>query len=158
MKLSDVDDREILKNLSSDFPLVKKPYEFLAKKMGIKENDLISALKRMKKEGKLRRIAAILNHKMVSYLYNGMVVWKVKEDEVEEKGRIMASFPEVSHCYEREKSELWDYNLYTMIHTRNEKEFFEKIKEISERTNIKDYKVFLSKREFKKVGLSLKNE
>ncbi len=158
MKLSLVDEKEILKKIPSDFPLVERPYGIIAENAGMEEKDLIGILRQMREDGKLRRIAAILNHRKVSYLYNGMVVWKVKEEEVEEKGKIMASYPEVSHCYEREKSGFWDYNLYTMIHTKNEREFFEKVKEISEKTGIKEYRVFLSKREFKKTGLSLKNE
>ncbi|MCX7856644.1 MAG: Lrp/AsnC family transcriptional regulator [Deltaproteobacteria bacterium] len=153
-----MDEREILRKIPADFPLTEKPYEILAKSLGMEEMELIFALKRMKEEGKIRRIAAILHHRKVSYLYNGMVVWKVKDDEVEEKGKIMASFPEVSHCYERETSGFWDYNLYTVIHTKNEREFYEKVKEISEKTGLKDFKIFLSKREFKKIGLSLKHE
>jgi DNA-binding Lrp family transcriptional regulator len=153
-----VEEKEILRKIPSDFPLVLRPYRTLAKKVGIGEKKLINLLKRMKEEGKLRRIAAILFHRRVSYLYNGMVVWNVKEEEVEEKGRIMASYPEVSHCYERERGGLWNYNLYTVIHAKNEKDFYEKVREISERTGLRDYKIFLSKREFKKIGLSLKNE
>ncbi|MCS7280016.1 MAG: Lrp/AsnC family transcriptional regulator [Desulfobacterota bacterium] len=149
---------DVLRKIPADFPLVKRPYEALAKSIGMEETDLIDALKRLKKEGKLRRVAAILQHRKVSYLYNGMVVWKVKEEEVEEKGKIMASYPEVSHCYEREKAGFWDYNLYTVIHTRNESEFYEKVKEISRATGLYDYKIFLSKREFKKTGLSLKDD
>ncbi|MCX8021222.1 MAG: hypothetical protein N2745_00420 [Syntrophorhabdaceae bacterium] len=143
----------LLKDIPSDFPLVKRPYEELAKKAGLDEKTLIEELKRLKAEGVIRRIAAILYHRQAKYTHNAMVVWKVKEEDVDKVGPIMASFPEVSHCYEREKGGYWDYNLYTMIHGKSQKECEEIVKNISEKVGIFDYRIFISKREFKKIGL-----
>lgn len=152
-----MDLKEILRKIPADFPITERPYKEIARKAGMKESEILESLRVMKEKGLVRRVCAILSHRKVSYNWNGMVVWKVPEGEVEEKGRIMASHENVSHCYERESSGFWDYNIYTMIHARTKEEFFRVIEEISEATGIKDYKVFLSKREFKKVGLSLKD-
>lgn len=153
-----MDPKELLKKIPADFPIVQRPYEEIAKHAGMKEEEILESLKEMKERGLLRRVSAILSHRKVSYTWNGMVVWRVPDDEVEEKGRIMASHENVSHCYERESYGFWDYNLYTMIHAKTKREFFRIVEDIARLTGIRDYKVFLSKREFKKVGLSLKDD
>lgn len=153
-----MDLKEILRKIPSDFPITQRPYKEIAKKAGLTEEEILDSLRVMKEKGMLRRVAAILSHRKVSYNWNGMVVWRVPEEEVEEKGRIMASHKNVSHCYERESSDFWDYNLYTMVHAKTKREFLEVVRELTRLTGIEDYKIFLSKREFKKVGLSLRDE
>ncbi|HPP05884.1 MAG TPA: hypothetical protein PLW88_00835 [Syntrophorhabdaceae bacterium] len=151
-------DREFLKNIPEDFPLTIDPYDELAKKCAMNTDDLIERLDALKKAGTIRRIAAVLYHRNVSYTYNAMVVWRVEEDEVDEIGKKMALFPEVSHCYERDTGGYWKYNLYTMIHGKSKKECFDIVGRLSQHTGIKDFKVFFSKREFKKTSIRVINE
>ncbi len=146
---------KLLKNLPSDFPLVKNPYEEIAGVMGTNEEELIDRLKRLKNDGVIRRIAAILYHRRASYTHNVMVVWNTGEFDVDKIGAVMASFPEVSHCYERDRGGYWDYNLYTMIHGRSMQECKDIVNRISEKTRIIDYKMFYSMREFKKTALTV---
>jgi len=143
----------LLKHIPSDFPLVKRPYKVLGKRAGVDEETIIEALNRLKEEGVIRRIAAILYHRQAKYTHNAMVVWKVKDEDVDRIGLTMASFPEVSHCYEREKGHYWEYNLYTMIHGKSLEDCKEIVNRISKEVGISDYKMFISKREFKKIGL-----
>lgn len=149
---------QILKKLPSDFPLTKNPYKKIALGIGISEDELIERLARLKKEGVIRRIAAILYHRKVSYTHNAMVVWNTGVSDAEKIGEIMASFPEVSHCYERGRGGYWEYNLYTMIHGRNAGECNDIAQRISEKIGIKDYQMFFSKREFKKIALTVSHE
>lgn len=149
---------EILKKLPSDLPLTESPYKEIAEKMGIEEDELIRELSRLKNDGIIRRIAAILYHRKASYTHNAMVVWKVEEFNVENAGKVMASFPEVSHCYERDRGGYWDYNVYTMIHGKSIEECNDIARRISEKTGIKDYRMFFSKREFKKTALTMNHE
>ena len=149
---------KILKGTPSDFPIMENPYEEIAGKIGITEIELLSALKKLKEEGIIRRIAAVLYHRMASYTYNAMVVWKVEDTDVEHIGNIMASFPEVSHCYERDTGAYWNYNVYTMIHGKSLKDCKNIANRISEKTCIGDFKMFLSKREFKKIPLRVIQE
>jgi siroheme decarboxylase len=149
---------EILKGVPSDFPITENPYREMAEKQRMSETDLISGLTKLRREGIVRRIAAILYHRKASYTHNAMVVWKVEEVDVERIGGIMASFPEVSHCYERETGGYWDYNLYTMLHGKSLKECEDIAKRISEETGIQDFRMLLSKREFKKTALRIIHE
>jgi siroheme decarboxylase len=143
----------ILRNVPSDFPITENPYKEMAEKHHMSEADLISGLIKLKQEGIIRRIAAILYHRKAAYTHNAMVVWKVKEADVERIGGIMASFPEVSHCYERETGGYWEYNLYTMLHGKSLRDCEDIANQISQKTGTKDFKMFFSKREFKKTAL-----
>lgn len=150
--------REFLKNIPEDFPLSIEPYDQIAKNCSMNTDDLIKTLKEMLKIGTIRRIAAVPYHRNISYTYNAMVVWSVKKEDIDEVGKKMALFPEVSHCYERDTGGYWTYNLYTMIHGKTKKECFETVERISRKTGVKDFKVFFSKREFKKTSLRVINE
>ena len=95
---------KILKSVPGDFPIIDRPYKEMADKAGISEAELLSELNKLKEEGIIRRIAAILYHRKALYTHNAMVVWKVMDDDVERVGGVMALIPEVSHCYERENN------------------------------------------------------
>jgi DNA-binding Lrp family transcriptional regulator len=148
---------QILKKLPSDFPLTENPYKEIALGIGISEDELIEKLARLKNEGVIRRIAAILYHRKASYTHNAMVVWNA-ENDIEKTGEIMASFQEISHCYERDRGGYWQYNIYTMIHGKSMKECNDIAQRISEKVGIKDYLMFFSKREFKKIALTVSHE
>jgi siroheme decarboxylase len=146
---------KILKCVPGDFPIIERPYKEMADKAGMDETELLSGLNNLKKEGIIRRIAAVLYHRKASYTHNAMVVWKVKDEYIDRVGGIMASIPEVSHCYEREKGDYWDYNVYTMIHGKSLEDCKGIAGRISDRTGIKDFQMFFSKREFKKIPLRI---
>lgn len=148
----------ILQAIPYDFPICKKPYENIAKEADISEAKLINILKDLRTKGVIRRIAAILYHRKAAYMYNAMVVWEVPEDDIEKTGKIMAGFPEVSHCYERERGDYWGYNIFTMIHSRTFEGCTNIALRIAEKTGINTYEMFLSKREFKKTSLMVNSE
>ena len=148
----------LLRAIPYDFPVCEKPYENIAKVAGVNEGKLINILNEFKKKGVIRRIAAILYHRKAAYMHNAMVVWEVPEEDIEKIGRIMAGFPEVSHCYERERGSYWGYNIFTMVHSRSLEGCADIIKRISEKTGIDKYEMFMSKREFKKTSLMVNND
>jgi siroheme decarboxylase len=147
--------KKVLSKLPSQFPLTGRPYKEMAEKIGMNEDELIRALKSLKASGVLRRAAAVLHHRKVFYSHNTMVVWKVDEKDVEKTGAVMASFPEVSHCYERDTGGYWPYNLYTMVHSKCYEDCMKSIERIASKTGINDYRIFFSKREFKKTSFSM---
>jgi DNA-binding Lrp family transcriptional regulator len=150
--------KKILAKIPSQFPLTERPYREMARTMGMSEDKLIDTLKSLKASGALRRISAVLAHRKVAFSHNAMVVWKVNEMNVEKIGAVMASFPEVSHCYERDTGDYWSYNLYTMIHGKSYDDCIKSIERIARKTGIKDYRILFSKREFKKTSFSVNHE
>ncbi|MFQ5976323.1 MAG: Lrp/AsnC family transcriptional regulator, partial [Candidatus Hydrothermarchaeales archaeon] len=70
-------------------------------------------------------------------------------------GKIMASFPEVTHCYERPTFDDWEHNVFTMIHGYTDEECEDVIRRIREKTGISDHVIIYSEKEFKKVGVRI---
>jgi DNA-binding Lrp family transcriptional regulator len=101
--------------------------------------------------GIMRRFAAILRHREAGFTANGMVVWKVPENRIDEVGYKLASFSEVSHCYRRPVYPDWQFNLFSMIHARTFEGAEKMAFEMSAAIGIRDYRILFSSREFKKV-------
>lgn len=150
--LTDI-DKKIISILQDDLPLVEAPYELIARKIGIGEEELIARIKRMKELGVLRRFGATLRHQKVGYVANAMSAWVVPRDKVEEVGKTLASYPQVTHCYERTPKGGLPYNLYAMIHGRSPEDCERIAREVAERTGITDYVLLFSSRENKKSSM-----
>ena len=104
----------------------------------------------------MRRFAAVLNHRSAGFGANGMAVWKVPEDRVDEIGAMMAGFQAVSHCYRRPTYPDWPYNLFSMVHARSMDLCEEAIAALAEETRLthpSDRTVLYSTYEFKKIRL-----
>ena len=80
-----------------------------------------------------------------------MGVWVVPDEKIEQAGKTMASFAEVSHCYQRPTYPDWPYCLYTMIHARTQAECQAIAGRISGATDIREYALLRSLHEFKKA-------
>jgi siroheme decarboxylase len=135
-----------------EIPIDKEPFKRIAEKLGIEEKQVHDFIDKYSKSGHIRRLAAVLIHQKAGKQGNAMVVWKVPPDRVDEVGKIMSTFNEVSHCYERELIPLWDNNVYSMIHGNNDEEVKKTAEKISKATGIKDYELLFSVREFKKTS------
>jgi siroheme decarboxylase len=150
--------KNILAKIPSQFPLTNRPYKEMAEAIEMSERELINTLKSMKASGVLRRVGAVLAHRKASYSYNAMVIWKVDEKDIERTGAVMASFPEVSHCYERDTGGYWPYNLYTMVHGKRYEDCMKSVERMAIKTGMNDYRILFSKRELKKTSFSVNHE
>jgi DNA-binding Lrp family transcriptional regulator len=85
---------------------------------------------------------------------NAMIVWQVPEDRIEDVGVIMASFPEVTHCYQRPvRLPDWPHNLFTMVHGRTREECREIASRLAEAAGIDGYRMIFSTAELKKSSM-----
>ena len=101
----------------------------------------------------IRRFGAAIKHNKTGFSANAMGVWSCPDDRVEEVGPIMASFKEVSHCYERPSAPTWPANLYTMIHGHSRQECVEIAERIREATGLPEPRLLYSVKEFKKTSM-----
>ena len=147
------DDVRIIKEVQEDFPLISNPYSYLAKRAGVKTQELLDCLVNLNKHGVMRRVAAILHHRQAGFKANAMGVWKVPIDKIEEIAPVMASLKSVSHCYRRPTYPDWPYSLFTMIHGKTAKDCESIIKSLSDMSGIKEYDSLYSSKEYKKTRL-----
>jgi len=152
----DENDKAILKTLQSGISLVSQPFAEIAKKIGVDEKEVLLHIQQLLDKGVIRRFGASIRHRKVGITANAMIVWKVPQVRVEEVGRKIAEFKEVTHCYERRIIPgRWEYNVFSMVHGRSKKMCKEVAKKISESTGINDYVLIFSEREFKKTGVGI---
>ena len=145
-------DRRILAVLQEGLPMSQTPYKDMAKRIGIEVDELLAVLKDWKKQGKLRRIGAIVNHFKVRLSAGAMVVWQVEPERIVQIGQTFAGFKEVSHAYERRTSENWPYNLYTMVHGKSAEDLEQVIKRMSQACDVLNYRILVTEKELKKVA------
>jgi len=121
----DAIDRKIILASQGGLPLVSRPYHALAEQVGIPADDVMARMQRMLENGVIRRIAAVPNHYALGFKANGMTVWNVADERIDELGRSIGKLEFVSHCYHRPRHlPEWPYNLFAMVHgaTREEVE------------------------------------
>jgi DNA-binding Lrp family transcriptional regulator len=82
-----------------------------------------------------------------------MVAWQVDEKDIDTVGEKMAAFRAVSHCYRRAPKDDWPYNLYTMVHAKDEDACREIARNISAETAIDNYTLLFSREELKKTSM-----
>ena len=82
-------------------PLEPEPYAAVAESVGCDTPIVLSRLHRMLNIGSVRRIGAVPNHYALGYRGNGMTVWDVPDERVDELGEQVGALDFVSHCYRR---------------------------------------------------------
>ncbi len=145
------EDILLIRELQKDIPIVPSPYAEIAARAGTTTERLIERTKIFQEQGKMRRFAAVLNHRNAGFISNAMGVWDVPEERVLEVGPVMAAFPEVSHCYQRPTYPDWPYSIFTMVHAKSDEECKDILTRISEKTGVANYDALFSTREYKKV-------
>ena len=146
-------EKKIIAFIQGDIPICERPYLEIAHKIGVDEETVLAVLKDLNDRGMIRRFGATLRHQNTGFTANAMVAWQVPEERVETVGRKMAENPAVSHCYRRDPSETWPYNLYTMVHAGDPGACRAIAKTISEQTGVAVYTILFSKKELKKTSM-----
>jgi len=151
-------EKALVRVLQNDLDTVERPFEAVAARLrsGGVSADEAWAIERTRawvESRVIRRFGAAIKHHKTGFSANAMGAWIVPEDRVEEVGAIMASFREVSHCYERPTTPTWPNNLYTMIHGRTRDECVEVARRIREATGLPEPRLLYSTREFKKTSM-----
>lgn len=146
-------DIAAIRELQEDVPLEPQPYLGMARRLGISEEEFLATAARLKTQGYMRRMAAVLHHREAGFRANAMGVWVVPPERAEDVGQVMASFKGVSHCYRRPTYPDWPYSIFTMVHGQDVAGCQEVIDAMARATGIADYALLYSTKEYKKVRL-----
>ena len=147
-------DRRIINSLQDDLPLIADPFAPLAESLNMSIDRFLQHSRSLLQRGIIRRYGASINHYKAGYKANAMTCWVVPRRRVEDIGRKLASFRQISHCYERETNGLWRYNIYTMVHSGSKTGCAQIITKMSGDTGLTDYTVLYSTKEFKKTRIT----
>jgi DNA-binding Lrp family transcriptional regulator len=146
-------EKRVIAAIQGNIEVTIRPYRQIAKSLNIPEKRLLEILQNLCVRGVIRRFGATIRHQKSGFTANAMVAWQVEEDLIETVGKIMAGFRQVSHCYQRNPTGGWPYNLYTMIHARDEASCRETARKMAEKSGVADYALLFSRRELKKTSM-----
>ncbi|HOJ33547.1 MAG TPA: Lrp/AsnC family transcriptional regulator [Candidatus Hydrogenedentes bacterium] len=141
----------LLQALEKPLPLVSKPFEEVARQIGIPEDVVLERIRSWLAQGTLRRFGARVAHNRIGYTANGMSVWNVPDEQRDQVGQVIAAFPEVSHCYARPRATDWPYNVFAMIHGARKEDVLDVAQKIAQKIKVTDYQVLFTVRELKKT-------
>jgi len=98
----DATDLAILDALQDDIPLVPRPWEAVAERLGITEAVLLARMKRLEEAGIIRGISPVLESRHLGLHAATLVALHVPDGRTEEVADVISSCPEVSHNFMRE--------------------------------------------------------
>ena len=150
--------RRIIRAIQGNTQIRPDYFAAIADQAGMSEWDLLSMLEIWRRQGRLKRIGLVPNHRTIGYSVNGMCCFRINGD-TSLAGRALAEMDEVTHCYERPAIAEFPYNLYAMIHCRTQSEAdgrFGALKErLSSLENPPSASVMLvSTKEYKKTSMT----
>jgi DNA-binding Lrp family transcriptional regulator len=148
--MSDEIDKKVLSVIQEPIELVVEPFAPFAKKLGTDTETVLQKIKTLINAGVVRRFAGIVKHNKAGFGYNAMVAFEVEDNLCDKAGEKLSCFPFVSHCYKRTPYSDWPFNLYVMMHARDENEFNERISLLKNHVQCKSVQVLQSLKEYKK--------
>ena len=149
MPLIDDINRSILNRIQSDFPLTPRPYLTIAEDLDLSEDDVLNRLKRLKKEGFIRRIGGNFVPEKLGFI-STLCAARVPEDKIDSFAAIVNRYPGVTHNYQRNN----EFNIWFTFIAPSMDEIHENLDRIHLETGINDIinlpatKVFKIKAQF----------
>jgi DNA-binding Lrp family transcriptional regulator len=154
----DAIDRALIVATQGGLPLVARPYHAIADSLQLDPEDVMRRMQRLLEVGVIRRLGVVPNHYALGYRANGMSVWDVPDEKVDELGEAVGGFEFVSHCYRRPRRlPQWPYNLFAMVHGKSRDEVEAQVAQIAAflGTQVRSHSILYSTRILKKTGLRL---
>lgn len=141
--------------LEGGLPLVSRPYQALAERVGASEAQVLQQMQQWHEQGLFRRLGLVLNHRALGFTANAMLVLDIPDALVDEVGRRLGQAAGVSLCYQRPRRlPQWRYNLFCMIHGRQREQVEAHIQVLLAEQQLGDlpYQVLFSTHAFKQCG------
>ena len=126
-------DLKILAAVQEEFPLVSRPFRALGVMLGLGEDEVISRLEKLERDGLVRRLGPILDIRKLG-LSGVLVAVKVSEEEAQGVADVVDLYEEVSHNYLRPNDSV--YNMWFTISAKEDR-IQEILTEIRSRTGRK---------------------
>jgi DNA-binding Lrp family transcriptional regulator len=146
-------EKKIIASIQGDIAVTERPFLEISQRLNVSEETLLETLKSLCERGVIRRFGATLRHQKSGFEANAMVAWRVDEERVDRVGEMLAAFKEVSHCYRRNPTAGWPYNLYTMVHAADEEACKATARKMARKASVDTYTLLFSRRELKKTSM-----
>lgn len=153
----ELDDRDLdlIEAIQGGLPLVPRPYAVIGKRVGMAESEVIARIGSLLKHGLIKRLGVVVRHHELGYRANGMVVWDLPDDAVDNIAARFKSFSFITLCYRRPRRlPDWPYNLFCMIHGRSREAVEQQLEQLIKELHLEaiPHEVLFSRRRFKQCG------
>ena len=146
-------EKALVRELQEGLPLEEAPFDAMALRLGLDADQLLAQVRTWLRLGVIRRLGAVLRHQRIGLRANGMAVFQLPPERLDAAGAIVAAVREVSHCYSRPPLADFPFNLYAMVHGRDENEVRAIVQDIQSRIGAMDHQVLFSSVEYKKDSM-----
>ena len=126
-------DRLILNEIQRNFPVCHRPFLALARRLKLKEKEILQRVQRLKEVGIIRRIGASFSARAVGF-HSTLCAAKVPRGKSKKFVAVVNSYPGVTHNYEREG----DYNVWFTLIAPSEKKVHQILEQIAAKTGVKE--------------------
>ncbi len=148
-------DLALIEAVCVGLPMVAQPYQEIGERVGLSEAEVINRLQNLIDDGIIRRFGVVVQHRRVGYTANGMSVWNIPDEKVDEIGKKMGKFPYVTLCYQRPRQlPDWPYNLFAMFHGSDRETVQAQVEEVASELGLSGVErdVLFSRKQFKQCG------
>jgi DNA-binding Lrp family transcriptional regulator len=108
-------DKNILSELQNNFPISANPYNAIAGRVGLTEDELWKRIQGLIDNGTIRRIGLSLDSKKLGFS-STLAAIRVHPDQITKASAFINTFHEVTHSYQRRNN----YNIWFTLIAENE--------------------------------------
>jgi DNA-binding Lrp family transcriptional regulator len=126
-------DRLILNEIQRNFPITHRPFLALARKLKLREKEIVERVQRLKDVGIIRRIGASFSARAVGFT-STLCAARVPGRKIERFVAVVNTYPGVTHNYEREG----EYNIWFTLIAPSRQKIDQILAEISRKTGVKE--------------------
>jgi len=127
-------DRKIINSLQGDFPIADHPYQIVAQRLDITEDELLKRLERLLENRTLTRFGPMYDIQKLGGSFSLCAI-RVPPDRFKDVTEIVNSFSEVAHNYERDH----EFNMWYVLATESLAQIDITNQAIEEKTGLKVY-------------------
>ena len=117
--------------LQQGLPIYERSFDKVAADLGVSTDQVLDEIRRLKKEGIIKRFRAIINHRALGKA-GTLVTAHVPEDKLNDVAESVNALPGVSHNYLRDHF----YNLWFTLQAQNNSEIEQILMDLHERFSI----------------------
>ncbi len=130
----DTIDRAIINTLQGGFPVCEHPFAEVASTLALTESELIERIQSLLDEGILNRFGPMYHIERMGGCVT-LAAMKVPSSYFYAATRVINSFPEVAHNYERDH----EFNIWFVISAETQEAITDVIKDIEQQTGLPVY-------------------
>ncbi len=107
-------EKHLLNDFQDGFPLVSRPFQEIAEKLGTSEEVIIDSLKLLQEQGFVSRVGAVFRANSIGA--STLAAMAIPEKKLEDIAAIINEYSEVNHNYQREHH----YNLWFVLTAKDD--------------------------------------